>query len=156
MVFHQANSNPKYNYYQIFMYNFTRYIQWPSEAQDGDFIIGVYGNCEIIENLQKMASEKMVDSRPIKIEVYNSVNEIKPCHMLFLPEEKSDKFNDIKEKIAGTYTLLITEKVGLGKKGSGINFILAGSKLRFELNQEVTSSANLRVSTELVKMAILI
>lgn len=146
----------KYNYYQIFMYNFTRYIQWPSADQNASFVIGVLGNSEIVQELQNMAQIKKVNGHSISIAVYNSVDEIGNCQMLFIPEGKSKSMEDVLAKIGSQSTLIITEKPGLGAEGSGINFIVQDGKLRFELNKTATDRANLKVSGELSKLAILI
>ncbi len=146
----------KYNYYQIFMYNFTRYIQWPPEELSEDFVIGILGNSEIVKELQDMARIKKVNSHNINIKVYNSVEEIGQCQMLFVPEDKSKFIEDVLAKLGNQSTLLITEKPGLGVEGSGINFIVRDGKLRFELNKSATDRANLKVSGELSKLAILI
>ncbi len=145
-----------YNYYQIFIYNFAKYIEWPTDKQSGDFVIGVLGNSPLVEHLNKMASQKKVGDQTIKVIVFQSVNDVKPCHMLFLPEGKSNSFASLKGKLGGSPTLLITEKEGLGKQGSNINFIVVNGKLRFELNKVATEKSNLKVSSDLTKLAILI
>ena len=138
------------------MYNFTRYIQWPPEELNEDFVIGILGNSEIVKELQDMARIKKVNSHNINIKVYNSVEEIGQCQMLFVPEDKSKFIEDVLAKLGNQSTLLITEKPGLGVEGSGINFIVRDGKLRFELNKSATDRANLKVSGELSKLAILI
>ena len=35
----------------LFMYNFTKYIEWPQSKQTGDFVIGVVGGSPIIDEL---------------------------------------------------------------------------------------------------------
>jgi hypothetical protein len=52
--------------------------------------------------------------------------------------------------------LVITDKSGLGEKGSGINFKTVDNKLKFELNQKAIEASNLKVSGALSSMAILI
>ncbi|HLZ16267.1 MAG TPA: YfiR family protein, partial [Cyclobacteriaceae bacterium] len=69
---------------------------------------------------------------------------------------KSTELEPIMEKTKGKGTLIITDKRGLGSKGSCINFRVVDGKLRFEINQKAVESANLRVSNSLTSMAILI
>ena len=145
-----------YNYYQIFIYNFAKYIQWPTDKQNGDFVIGVLGNSPITEHLQKMAAQKKVGEQSITIEVFQSQQQIKPCHMLFIPANESTSFLKLKSKLGNSSTLIITEKEGMGKEGSNINFIVVNGKLRFELNKIETEKSNLKVSSDLTKLAILI
>ena len=72
-----------YNYYQIFIYNFAKYIQWPNEKQNGDFVIGVYGKSPLTSNLESMAASKKVGTQNIKVIVFESVAQMQNCHMLF-------------------------------------------------------------------------
>ena len=156
LLFSYASQAQIYNYYQIFMYNFAKYIQWPADKQNGDFIIGVVGDSPITEYLTKMATQKKVGDQSIKVEVYPSASQIKPCHMLFIPEGQSGNFSALKSKLGNQPTLIITEKEGLGKQGSNINFIVVDGKLRFELNKTETEKSNLKISSDLTKLAILI
>lgn len=156
ILFSYAAQAQMYNYYQIFMYNFTRYIQWPADKQNGDFVIGVLGDSEVTPSLEKMASTKKVGSQSIKVKEFNSVADINACHMIFIPSGKSGDFEGVKSKLSGNSTLIITEKEGLGKAGSAINFIVKDGKLRFELNKDAAENAHLKISGDLAKLAILI
>ena len=140
----------------MFIYNFTKYIEWPSSYQNGNFVIGVFGDSPVIENLEKMASVKKVGAQPIQVVKFNSVPEISKCHILFVPAGKSKELEEILIKTGNQATLVITEKPGLAKKGSAINFVLVNGRWKFEINNSVTASSNLKVSSELLKMAIVI
>ncbi len=144
-----------YKFHSIFIYNFTKYIQWPASHQSGEFIIGVLGNSPAAaEELTKVTSNKMVGSQRIVIKVFKSAAEIGDCHILFLPSAGSSKFAEVQSKLKGKPTLVITEKSGLAQRGSGINFILQDNKWKFELNESATQSAGLKVSKELSQLAI--
>lgn len=145
-----------YKFHSVFIYNFTKYIQWPSAYQSGDFVIAVLGNSEVTENLQKMAAVKTVGSQKIVVKQVSSLAEAGKCHIIFLPGSKSGNISDVLSQYGSKPTLIITERAGLGKKGSGINFILQGGKWKFELNKPAIESSNLRVSSELAKLAIVI
>lgn len=145
-----------YRIHSVFIYNFTKYIQWPSTDQSGDFIIGVLGNSPIVGSLEKLAQERKVGSRAMVIKKFSTVSEISKCHMLFIPENSSNDFEAALAKVSGQSTLIMTERKGLGSKGSGINFITVDGKQKFELNKSATEKAQLKVSTELTSLAIVI
>lgn len=145
-----------YKFHSVFIYNFTKYIQWPSAYQSGDFVIAVLGNSQVTENLEKMAAVKTVGSQKIIVKKVNSIAEAGKCHILFLPDSKSGNLDDVLAHFGSRPTLIITERAGLAKKGSGINFILQGGKWKFELNKPAIESNNMRVSSELAKLAIVI
>ena len=143
-----------YKFHSVFIYNFTKYIQWPASHQSGEFVIGVLGNSPISADLEKMAANKMVGAQKIVIKKFKSLSEAAECHILFIPNNANLNFEDIQTKFKGKPTLLITEKSGLAQKGSGINFVLQDNKWKFELNEAATQSAGLKVSKELSKLAI--
>jgi hypothetical protein len=75
---------------------------------------------------------------------------------LYIDKSKSGEFEAANEKVKGKGTLVITDKSGLGEKGSAINFKTVDNKLKFELNQRAIEASNLKVSGALSSMAILI
>jgi hypothetical protein len=62
----------------------------------------------------------------------------------------------VSERVKGKGTLVVTDRNGLGAKGSCINFKTVDEKLKFELNQSAIAASNLKVSSTLSSMAILI
>jgi hypothetical protein len=145
-----------YKFHSVFIYNFTKYIQWPASYQNGDFVIAVLGNSGVTANLEKMASVKSVGNQKIVVKQVNSVAEAGKCHIIFVPNSKSGNLDAVLTSYGNKPTLVITERAGLAKKGSGINFILQAGKWKFELNKPAIESSNLRVSNELAKLAIVI
>jgi len=145
-----------YQLHSVFVYSFTRYVQWPEDMNKGDFEIQVLGDSPIIPELQKMAELKKVGDRVIKVQKIQSLAEIKKCNILFVPAEKSAQLDEIISRIGATSTLIVTEKPGLGTKGSAINLIVKDGKLAFEINQSVLNKQRLKASTELTRLAIVI
>ena len=145
-----------YQTHSLFIYSFTRFVQWPDEDKAGDFEILVLGETPMLADLKTMAERKKVGDRTIKITKINGVTEIRKCHMLVLPTDKSALFNEVLAKTDGMSTLVITEVPGLGAKGSCINFIVKENKLAFELNQAAITKHKLKASAELARLAIII
>jgi len=144
-----------YKQHPLFIYSFTRYVQWPEAYNQGDFEILVLGLSPLIEELKLLATKKVGD-RAIKIIKINGVSEIRKCNMLFVPADKSDKINEILLKIDTQSILLMTEQPGLGAQGSCINFITKEGRLAFELNQAALAKRNLKASNELTRIATII
>jgi hypothetical protein len=142
--------------HSMMVYNFMKYVNWPPASNSGDFVIGVLGESKVHETLNKWYGTKSKGSQKIVIKKFSSTEEIVDCHVLYIGKSKSGGFDEVQSKLAGKSTLVITDRSGMGKKGSGINFKTVNGKLKFELNQEAISSANLKVSSQLTGMAILI
>lgn len=142
-----------YKYHSLFMYNFTRYIKWPDAAIGNEFVIGILGKSPITEHLERMAQTKQVNGVPIVVKTFKNPSEMTDCHMLFLPENYSSKFEEVRTILNGKHTLMVSEKAGLAQKGSDINFIVNNGRWNFELNQASTDMRKLKVSGELSKFA---
>ena len=140
----------------MFLYNFTKYIEWPQDYKQGDFVIGVLGGASenLKKELEKLASTKKAGIQTIVVKNYNSVAEIEKCHLLFIPESKSNLLEEATAKCKKNSTLIVTEKDGLAKRGSAINFVVKDNKQNFELNKGNIERYNLNVSTNLLSLAI--
>ena len=145
-----------YKMHTVFIFSFTRYIQWPDAYNGGDFEILVLGDSPIVEELKSMAQVKKVGDRAIKVTKINNVSEIRKCNILFIPTAKSPQIAEVLAKITTQSILVVTEEQGLGAKGSNVNFVIKDGKLAFELNQSATVKQGLKVSNELSRLAILI
>ena len=142
--------------YSMMVFNFTKYVQWPDHAGSGEFVIGVVGNADIYNTLNGWYGGKPRGTKTYVIKKFANASEVTDCHVLFIDKSKSSEFEAANNKVKGKGTLVITDKNGLGEKGSGINFKMVDNKLKFELNQKAIEASNLKVSGALLSMAILI
>jgi hypothetical protein len=154
---HQELFAQKAKFQSVFIYNFSKYIKWPDAYNGDNFVIGVVGDPEVLYFLKEMAATKKVtNGKPIKIEAYNDINEIGQCQILFISEESCDKMDQINDIIASMPVLTVTEKPGMAKKGSIINFVGKDDKIKFELNMKRAQSRGLIVAGSLAGLAIII
>jgi hypothetical protein len=151
-----AQERPVHEVYSMMVFNFTKYVQWPDHATSGEFIIGVVGNNDIFNTLNGWYGGKPRGSKTYIIKKFNSASDVTDCHVLYIDKSKSSDFETVNEKVKGKGTLVITDKSGLGERGSGINFKTVDNKLKFELNQKAIETSNLKVSGALSSMAIII
>jgi hypothetical protein len=140
----------------MMVFNFAKYVQWPDHSSSGEFVIGVMGNSDVFNTLSEWYGGKPRGSKTYVVKKFNSASEISNCDILFIGNSKSGEFDHAKARVQGKGTLLITDKNGLGARGSAINFTTIDNKLKFELNQRAVEGSNLKVSSSLSAMAILI
>lgn len=151
-----SQDRPIHEVYSMMVFNFTKYVQWPDHATSGEFVIGVVGNSDMYNTLNGWYTGKPRGSKTYTIKKFSTLAEVTDCHVLYVDKSKSGEFEGLVDKIKGKGTLIITDKSGLAEKGSGINFRTVDNKLKFELNQKVIEASNLKVSSALASMAILI
>ncbi|MFI5151400.1 MAG: YfiR family protein [Bacteroidia bacterium] len=148
-----AAMNAKYK--TIYLYSFTKYIEWPPDYKDGNFVIGVCGpQGPLLAELNRMASTKTAGSQKIEIRTVSNIEGAGKCHILFLPTENIAQFADIGMKLKGHGTLLVTEKEGMIKKGSAVNFVMVDSKIKFQLSKINAEKQKLKISHELEALAV--
>ncbi len=139
--------------YAVYIYNFMKYMSWPANYQAGDFVIGVLGYTPHIKDLHHLAINKKINNQQIIIKVFSEPADFGKCNILFIPARQSEKIEQCMELLGNKPTVIITEKVGMAKRGSCINFITEDNKIQFELNRTTAQNIGVQVKNDLVKLA---
>lgn len=142
----------------VFLYNFTKYIEWPTEYKNGNFVVGILGNsAALYKELSLMSKTKKVASQEFEIKIYTSADDINDkIHMLYIPDEASGSIKNASQKLKGKSTLIVTETPELSTQESGINFIIVANRQKFELNKSNVEGHNLKVSKSLEDLAVVV
>ena len=151
-----AQERPTHEIHAAMLYNFIKYVQWPNESEPGDFVVGVIGDENVFNTLKSWYDGKAKGTKKYVIKKLSSAGEAEGCQVVYVGKSKNKEFENIKTSVTGKSVLTITDGNGMGQKGSCINFKVIDGKLKFELNQAMVTGSNLKVSTQLSSMAILI
>ena len=151
----QQQSDPVAKSKAIFIYNFTRYFEWPENMKSGNFIIHVIGsNSNITQELNKMAGLKQIGNQKLEIKNSGGIDmSIKP-HIIYILNDASDVLKEVASKFKGKGALIVTEKNGLCKLESALNFVAVDNKAKFEYNKGNAISAGLKTRDELKNLAV--
>jgi len=141
----------------VFIYNFTKYIEWPSDHKGGDFTIAILGdNKALFEELNKMSQIKKIANQSFSIVRYKAISQVNVPHILYIPSDSTEELAKAVEKLRGKSTLIVTEKPGMARRGAGINFVIVGDRQKFELNKSNVEKHNLKVASTLENLAVLV
>jgi hypothetical protein len=140
----------------LFIYNFTKNIEWPTEYTTGDFIITVVGNSPIVPELEKIAKLKKVGSQPIVIQKVNEESEIGKCHLIYITPSKSNLLAGILTKTTGKPVVVIGDNAGMAGQGAGFNFIKVDGKQKFEISIVNLEKNKLQVNSYLATLGIVV
>lgn len=151
-----AQERPTHEIHAAMLFNFIKYVQWPNEGEGGEFVVGVIGDDNVFNTLNTWYNGKLKGSKKYVIKKLASAGESSACQVVYVGKSKNKDFEDIKNTIGAKSILTITDGNGLGQKGSCINFKVVDGKLKFEMNQGTLTGSNLKVSSQLSSMAILI
>ena len=138
-----------------FIYNFTKYVDWDSNYNNNDFVIGIIGSSAITKSLTEIARTNLAKEKKIVVKVFNKPEEIGYCHILFIPQKSPYSLQSILGRV-GKGTLTISEETGFALQGTTFNFIVSNDKLKFEVNLARLYSAGLRASSQLLKLATIV
>ncbi|MCQ2201677.1 MAG: YfiR family protein [Bacteroidales bacterium] len=134
-------------------FNFIRYIGWAEEVRQGDFVIGVLKEHELVSWLTKLSTGKKFGYQDIVIKEFKSIDDVEDCQVIFVGS--GGNFNKNSEKlmsVVGKNTLIITEVDGATSKGSMINFVVRDDILKFELHSKNASISGVQFSAKLGTM----
>ena len=140
----------------LFIYNFIQYIQWPDSDTSGDFSIGILGDTSVAEPLREIARRRTVGDRKLIIEPVKEIEALGACRILFVAGSKKDQLEEIRQQAEDKHILTIGDTEEFAHQGVAINFTLVGEKLRFEIDCGAIERAGLKVSSQLLKLGILV
>ncbi len=141
-------------YKAVFTLNFIRYIGWPDDAKEGDFVIGVLQDSDIARRIDQQTGGKKFGFQTVVVKEFNSVAEMTDCQVLFVSDRSNFARNasQIKQKL-GKSSLIVTESEGATENGAMINFVVRNEVLKFEIHKGNASSAGLQISSRLENMS---
>jgi hypothetical protein len=153
----EAALNREYPIKAAYLYNFSRYVQWPAEAfptSDTPLVIGVLGTNPFGDTLDEIARTKKVDGRSIVAKRFASMAAYTPCHVLFVPSSTSPEEQAAAiRKTYGIPVLVVGENPGFAEQGGAVNFFIEENKVRFEINVDVAKRQKLKISSKLLSLA---
>lgn len=139
----------------IFIYNFTKYFEWPNNKKTGNFIIYIVGKNEnLINELKVLASRKKVGNQDIEVKNTPTFDNTVNANMVFLLPEASKAIGEVSGKSKNKGVLLISENTAGAKSGSSINFIVIESKQKFEYSKNNAIKAGLKTNDDFKSLAI--
>lgn len=152
----QPNNNREYELKAVFLFNFTQFVEWPAIAfpeNEMPFIIGILGKDPFNNYLNEAIIGEKVNGHPLIVEHYNSANDIKTCHILFINQPETDKTKQIIELLKGRNILTVSDNTNFLKQGGMIRFFTKNNKIQLQINPEAAKNANLIISSKLLRLA---
>lgn len=139
-----------------FIYNFTKFVEWPGRGladPHAPFVIGVLGDSGCDAALERLASDHQIGGHPIEVRKVASAQELKSLQMLYVSRTQDQQFAALASAITAAPVLTVGESAMFVAAGGMVNFVQQDNKLRFEINVHSAAQAGLRVSAQLLKLA---
>ena len=136
----------------LFIYNFTKYMEWPEAKHAGDFKIGVLGNSPITNELKAFTAKKTVGQQKIVVEEILAIADCPKYHIVFVPAKSSSNVVEITQLVANKGVLVVTDKPGLAVEASGINFIKDDGQQTFEISVKHINEQGVKAGKSLLSL----
>jgi len=138
----------------VFLYNYTRYFEWPDKKKVDNFVIYVVGkNDNLITELKNLATKKKVGEQDIEIKNSTTFDATITSHIIYITPDVAKSLGDAASKNKGKGTLIVSETSGGCKSGGSINFITIENKLKFEYNKSAAVKAGLKTNEDFKALA---
>jgi len=152
LVASQAKAQEE-KYIGLFIYNFTKYFDWPDNMKTDDFVIDIIGHKSVYEELTRLTQGKKVGTQNIVIKHFDSPQNLDKSNIIFVGHWQSRSIQNILTQVGNNSTLIISEMDGMLDKGSAINFVIRDGTIKFEMNAGAVKEKHLKTDPRLRQLA---
>ena len=140
--------------YQVkaaYLFNFTKFVEWPSSTlgESAPFTICVAEMNPFGPSLSATIQGETVAGHVLVSRVVK--DSPASCHILFVPRGVS--IAPYLQPLRSVPVLTVGETADFLSQGGMISFVMEGGKIRFEINQDAAASAQLTISSRLLRLA---
>ncbi len=143
-----------------YLYNFCNYVKWPSHVAPDRITVGVIGPALSVPDSASTIRELdglSVASRKIVLREFRSIEQYRPCEMLFVTGGEAGKPDLLAKAVEITSkdpVLIVSESPDGLKRGSTINFVFVGKTIKLEINRAAAKKAKLIINAKLLRLAV--
>ncbi|HXC05721.1 MAG TPA: YfiR family protein, partial [Bacteroidia bacterium] len=151
-VYAQTPVPVEYQLKAVFLFNFTRFVEWPPAVFENDqapFVIGVLGENPFGTYLEGVGAGEKVNGHPLVIRYFKNTAEIKSCQILFLNKTNVHAEENALAACRDKNMLTVSDAPGFLEKGGIIRFFIVDNKVQLQINQEASRLAGLQISSKL-------
>jgi hypothetical protein len=152
----QQDSAGEYAVKAVMLYNLTRFVEWPTsaypDAQDPTGLC-ILGQDPFGDSLASIVSKQAANGRRTEIRHISNDKEIRGCHVVYISSSERKSMAQILATLKGASVLTVGETAQFAVRGGMIQFILDEKQVRFQINLEAASEADLKISSRLLVLA---
>jgi uncharacterized protein DUF4154 len=150
----QAQTHDERAVRAAFVYNLTKYVEWPQPSRE--LVIGFLGEGPMGDILKKMLDGKSSESRPIRVVLSPSDEELEHCHILYVGNMPSTTRRAALDRVRHKSTLTVGDTENFARQGGMIALIRVGEEVQLQVNLQVTNESQLKISSRLLNIAHLV
>jgi hypothetical protein len=148
-----ASSAAEYEVKAAFIYNFSRFVQWPPSDLDKPFVVGILGKDPFGAVLDESLNGKRADGREVVVRRFSRIENAAESNILFVSSSEEANLEQIVKGLHSLPVLTIGETSRFAERGGMINLTTQGNRIRFEINLDAIERSGLKVSSQLLRLA---
>ena len=146
----------EYEVKAAFLNNFVNFIDWPARTFSGPAApvrLCVFGRDPFGGALERMARAESIGGRPRVVETTDSIDELRACHVVFIPNTEQSRSAGVLDSLGTTAVLTVGESATFLESGGIINFAIERNRVRFDINLPRAEESDLKISSKLLRLA---
>ena len=150
----QGQKISEYQVKAAFLFNFSKFLEWPPEAMEQPnepFVVGVLGNDPFGSYLDEIISGEKIMDHPMIVKRFNDIDEVDKCHILFI--NVPGKTREVLNTLKGKSVLTVSDEEDFNGHGGIIKFYTDNDMIRLQINIDAAKAANLHISSKLLRIA---
>jgi YfiR/HmsC-like len=140
----------------VFVYNFSRFVEWPPQAfatADGPFVIGILGSDPFGGRLDEAVHGEQINGHALEIRRFHNVSEIGNCQILFIDRSQGGDIKNILNTLDHRSILTVSALEDSTKYGVMVQFATENNRVRLRINVDSAKAAGLTISSKLLRPA---
>jgi hypothetical protein len=147
----------EYKVKAAYLLNFTRYVEWPTEAfnaSDSPLVICVLGADPFGSVLDKTISNKSSQGRRVVVQRFHDPSRASgACQLIFISQSEQSRESELLKTTSGKPILTIGESSSFLQRGGIINLGIFDEIVRFDVNLRAAEAAQLKLSARMLPLA---
>jgi hypothetical protein len=136
-----------------FLFNFTKFIQWPAGPPQDGFRICTVAEPAFNTAVERTLSGESAGGRPLVRVSPATPEAARSCQILFVGRLENDRLDRWLNAVRGAPVLVVGESSAAWTRGAQINFVLDENRVKFDVNQDAAAGSGLVISSKLLRVA---
>lgn len=143
----------EYEVKAAFLFNFTKFVEWPLSANTPTFVLGVLGDDPFGSRIDQLIKGKNVNGRPVEVRRLKDPADARHCQIVFVALAERDKAAKLIAAVRGTPVLTVGETGDFVRLGGIIDLSMSDNRVNLLINADAAEQAGLKISAKLMSLA---
>ncbi|MBB3046691.1 hypothetical protein FHR99_000927 [Litorivivens lipolytica] len=138
-----------------FLYNFTKFIEWPASAADtnGRFNLCIAASLADTRQIERVVNGKSTQDKSIDVRFVSERGQLSDCHMLYSSGEAPYWSEQWLRETVTLPLVTVGEGEDFIERGGVIGLIIVDGKVRFVIHEARAREQGIVISSKLLSLA---